>query len=379
MFRGTLLIVLIAFSPALSAQSFMSRFIDPDDGWVDAGNFLLEYPYGVLPVPIVITEPAVGEGLGVAAVFFHDADPAWEGKNLDAKGRLTPRSTSAVVGAATNNDSTIVGGGHFGHYRRDTIRYEGLVGGADLNLKFYGMGDGPENSNGFKFNANALFISQQLAFRLGDSDWFAGGEYIYSDVDTEFDTGIDFPGLEKLEVSSKNAAAGALLIYDSLSNPYTPGSGIQSEIAYQFYDEKVGGDFNYDVLQLKNQIHFTPLQKWNLGLRLDATFADGDIPFYALPYIELRGIPALRYQGDNVVTGEVQAAWTVHPRIQLLGFVGAGQAAADRDELGDTNTEVAGGVGVRYMAVRQLGMSLGLDFAKGPEDSVVYISFGTKF
>ena len=108
--------------------------------------------------------------------------------------------------------------------------------------------------------------SQQLAFRLGNSDWFAGGEYIYSDVDTEFKTGIDIPGLDKLDFNSKNAASGVLLIYGYLSNPYTPDSGIQSEIAYQFYDEKVGGDFNSDMLLLKNQIHFKPFDRWNIGL-----------------------------------------------------------------------------------------------------------------
>ena len=380
MYLHIISILLMAFSSSLAAQGFFTeKFIDPDDGWVDGSNFLLEYPYGVLPVPIVITEPAVGEGLGVAAVMFHDADPRWEGAVVDSKGRGTPRSVSAVAVASTNNDSKILGGGHFGHYRKDTIRYEALVGGADLNLKFYGLGSGSENSDGFKFNTDALFISQQVAFRLGESDWFAGAEYLYSDVDIEFKTGIDIPGLDSGTFDSKNAAAGLLVIYDSLSNSYTPASGIQSEIAYQRYDEKVGGDFNYNMLQLKNQVHFTPFERWSIGLRLDGSFADGDIPFYGLPYIELRGIPALRYQGENVVTGEFQAAWAVHPRIQLLGFVGAGQAAQDRDDLGDTNTEVAGGLGVRYMFVKALGMNVGLDFAKGPEDTTVYISFGTKF
>ena len=42
----------------VNAQSFMEDMIDPEDGWVDGGKFLLEYPYAVLPVPIIITEPA---------------------------------------------------------------------------------------------------------------------------------------------------------------------------------------------------------------------------------------------------------------------------------------------------------------------------------
>ena len=62
-----------------------------------------------------------------------------------------------------------------------------------------------------------------------------------------------------------------------------------------------------------------------------------------------------------------------------MGFFGAGRTANDRGDLGDANTESSGGLGFRYLGVRKLGLSMGLDFAKGPEESVVYISFGTKF
>ena len=54
------------FCSTAFAGSFMDSLIDPDDGWLDGSKFLLEYPYGVLPVPIIITEPAVGNGLGLA-------------------------------------------------------------------------------------------------------------------------------------------------------------------------------------------------------------------------------------------------------------------------------------------------------------------------
>jgi hypothetical protein len=30
----------------------------------------------------------------------------------------------------------------------------------------------------------------------------------------------------------------------------------------------------------------------------------GDVPFYQLPFIELRGIPAVRYQDENAAVGE---------------------------------------------------------------------------
>src|SRR4051812_24642306 len=42
-----------------------ARFFDPADGQLDLSYFL-ENPKGFLPIPIVITEPAVGYGGGIA-------------------------------------------------------------------------------------------------------------------------------------------------------------------------------------------------------------------------------------------------------------------------------------------------------------------------
>jgi hypothetical protein len=76
---------------------------DHEDGWFDASKFLLDYEYGVFPVPIFITEPAVGFGL--AGVYFHDPDPAREGNLRDEQGRQRPSSITAAAVAATESGS----------------------------------------------------------------------------------------------------------------------------------------------------------------------------------------------------------------------------------------------------------------------------------
>jgi len=370
-------IFLALLSPALYAESFFDQFIDPEDGMLDASKFLLDYKYGVLPVPFTITEPAVGNGGGLAGVYFHDPDPAWEGQLLDEQGRQIPTSITAVAAGGTDNGSVIVGGAHMGHYKKDTIRYDGIIGAGDINLDFYGSGDDSGDKGGFEFSAEAVFINQQVTFRLGQSDWFLGGELNYNDATINFDQRNEKPELKTLSIDSTNVSLGAVLIYDSLSNPFTPRSGIESTIVYQRHDEAFGGDYDYDEISTKNQMYFTLAENWSAGVRLDGSFVDGDAPFWALPYIELRGIPALRYQGEDVITSEVQANWEFHPRWTVLGFIGAGRAT--NTGLSDAETQTAGGFGFRYMALRRLGMNIGMDFAKGPEDEVVYINFGTSF
>lgn len=54
-------------SHSVSAQE--SLFIDPLDGFFDASTFLAENAYGFLPVPVIITDPAVDGGLGMMGLF----------------------------------------------------------------------------------------------------------------------------------------------------------------------------------------------------------------------------------------------------------------------------------------------------------------------
>ena len=45
--------------------------IDPEDGKFDISDYLAS-ARGFLPIPIIITEPAVGFGLGAAVAYFHE-------------------------------------------------------------------------------------------------------------------------------------------------------------------------------------------------------------------------------------------------------------------------------------------------------------------
>ena len=46
------------------------QFIDPMDGMFDMSEYLSENAHGFLPVPIIITDPALESGLGLAGIFF---------------------------------------------------------------------------------------------------------------------------------------------------------------------------------------------------------------------------------------------------------------------------------------------------------------------
>lgn len=362
--------------PMTHAQSFFDQFRD-DDGWPDVSDWLLENSAGFLPVPIVITEPAIGGGLGAAALFFHTPrEDELDQPPRDDSEFVLPNIT-AIAGAATTNDSWFIGGGHFAHWRDDRIRYEGAIGYASINLEFFGFVDGFQDEQGVAFNTEGLFTEHPFSFRIGDSDWFFGAGWDFYKLETQFDLGLDIPGIDPVQLDIQLSGLELFVTYDDLDNMFTPNSGMKARLAIGRKDEVIGSDAEYDLLEASLHGYWQLADSVVLGGRLEAEGVNGDVPFFLLPYIDLRGVQAARYQGENVVVAEAEARWLFHPRFSAVGFVGLGKAANTFGDLAGERSRVTKGVGLRYFVARRLGMHVGVDVARGPEDTFWYLTFGS--
>jgi hypothetical protein len=370
--RLTLLILtILIFLPDLCQAGWLGdTFIDPADNCLDMSNWLLEKE-GFLPVPVIITEPAVGYGGGLAAVYFHDKLGARKG---------TPPSVSVLVGAATENGTWLVGGGHLGIWADDNIRYSGGLGAGVIKMRYYGLPDrnGHGKDNGVHFEMEALFLTQEIQFRLWGSPLFAGISYTFLDTDNKFrlSPGEPVSELPGIKFDTRTAAVSLMLNYDSRNNIFSPSSGIAAEIKVMDFNDLWGSDQNFWRYSA-SVLNYTALgDRLVLGLRGDAELIDGDAPFYAYPYIDMRGIKAMQYQGDEILLGEVELRWELTPRWSLVGFGGAGKAYNDAPRE-DSDIIYSRGLGIRYLIASKLGLQFGLDVAKGPDDTSIYIQFGS--
>jgi hypothetical protein len=95
------------------------------------------------------------------------------------------------------------------------------------------------------------------------------------------------------------------------------------------------------------------------------------------PFVDLEGIAAMRYQGPTAATVEIRGGVDVTPRWSVLGFAGAGRAADGLSDLSSADTHSAYGAGFRYLMARRLGMRVGIDVAKGPEETYWYLIVGS--
>ena len=89
-----------------------------------------------------------------------------------------------------------------------------------------------------------------------------------------------------------------------------------------------------------------------------------------------RGVPAVRYQGDQAASVEFEARWQFHGRWSLVAFGGAGKTWTRRDNLSFTQDVGSGGAGFRYELASKFGLHAGIDVAASPSTTAVYFVVG---
>lgn len=391
-------VVAMCLSAAFPAHGGLpEEFIDPVDGKLDASRYLAENAYGFLPVPVIITDPAVDGGFGMAGVFFHESDEMREARlaalqsdNPDAAAHLVPPNVSVAVGALMGNGSWFAGGGHMAFWDEDSIRYFGAAGYGDYKLDFYGSGD-VELPQPISLNTKAWGVFQSIRFRLGESNWFAGVAQRYiSPQLTPGDLSViddsDLPDEIKDEIRSilsfdaVNSGVGLVLEYDAHDNVFTPQKGVNYQFEFIRYDSIFAGDLDYSLVRLEGTHHWPINDKFRFNLKLHSEHAlgiDELLPPYATPEIELRGVPTGRYQGNQAQDIEAQLDYIISDRWEVLAFAGVGRVATDFEDLSDADNLYARGIGFRYQIAKRYGLYMGIDVAKGPDDNIFYIQSGS--
>ena len=232
----------------LSASAYSINFFDPIDGQLDMGEYLAENAYGFLPVPILITEPAVGYGGGFTGIFLHESDEQREKrKKLAAQSRdggaqlLTPAIT-AVGGFATENGTWMGFIAHRRTWNNDSIRYLGGAGYGDINMTFYRQStpkalDSLAPGQGVELGMTGGGGIQKIQWRLPDSNWFIGASQQYFAPDLSIN---NYPRANEIiariaNTSPTSSGLGLLLEYDSKNSFLNPTQGYNYTAEYMWF------------------------------------------------------------------------------------------------------------------------------------------------
>ena len=345
-------------------------FTDPEDGAFDMSDYLLNRK-GVFPVPIVITEPAVGYGGGVMLLYFSES-LAESGRRAKESGEtMTPPNVTGVGALGTENGSRGAGLFHFHTWDGDRYRYLGALANGRANLDYYGA-----LNRGRSYELKGTFLVQQLLARIGDSHWYIGPRYTYFKSDTRF-TGEAADELRLKDHELSVGKLGLVVDYDSRDNMFYPTRGSYAELEAQFARGWLGGSKSFETYRARGYSWLPLNPKWTLGVRLDGQTTGGSVPFYAQPYIDLRGVSRGRYQDKTALVAETELRWNVTPRWSVSGFTGIGKAYGRWRTFSEADNVVSVGAGFRYLIARKLGLAVGIDVAHSKDQNAFYIQVGS--
>ena len=358
---------------AQEEKKSQSLFTDSIGKAIDISNWLID-AHGFFPLASIITEPALGNiGIAVAPIFMHPKKRFLSDTTIKGKPKYVPPDITAGVLMYTGNNSWGIAGMRRGSWLKQKIRYQLAGGYFNINMAFYRETSLGEHK--YNFNFKAVPIYGHAIRRIGLSHWYAGIQYVFANVDVGIDALPAF--VQNKEVSSIISAPGLIAEYDARDNMFSPNKGLKFHVNALGSSNVFGSDFNYTHINSFAYYYFPVCRNVVGGLRLDYQQMLGNAPFFMIPYIDMRGLPVMRYQGNVTLLSEAEARWDFYKRWSAVFFGGVGNAFNDWDKMNDAQWAYSGGAGFRYLIASKFKLRVGMDLARGPEQWAYYIVFGS--
>ncbi|MNX28933.1 hypothetical protein D3C86_590480 [compost metagenome] len=368
---------LLSFNMVMGQKQHIS-LRDSIDHAIDLSDYII-YAHGFIVIPTIITEPALG-GIGgaVAPIFLKKHAPVID---ENGKKRFINPDITGGMGMYTGNKSWMVAGFRSATLIKPKILYRVMAAYGDMNLSFY---ENRPNGDDIEFKLNfrsTIFYTQWLK-QFKNAKWSAGPQYLFLNSDITLpDLNLNLPPsfVKPKDIKSTVSQLGGAIQFDGRDNIFTPNKGVRIQSDFFWSDDAIGSDYDAWRVNL-SAIGYYPLSKKLIGgLRIEGEQAFGSPPFYLLPGINLRGIPAARYMGKTSIVTEAEFRWDLYRRWSLMAYGGLASAFNDWDQAFAKPVVYSYGSGFRYLLARKFKLRMGIDVAKGPEQWAYYIVFGSNW
>jgi hypothetical protein len=376
---GLLMGILFLQSSSVHAQKKKLSLKDSLDQAFDLSDYIIDAK-GFVPVPYFTTEPALGGfGIAIIPVFIKKNPPYIDSvKGTIRRTPVAPDITGGIL-VYTVNNTWVTAAFRSGTLIKQRIKYTLGTAYANINISFF-RDFNQTGEKEYEVNIKGLPIYLQATKRLGQSYWYLGFKYLFLKAESKYVGNKLLDSLGKsFEMSSTVSHLGAILELDNRDNIFTPDKGVKLHGDAIRSDDAIGSDFDYWKFNYYLYSYFKLSRKLIGGLRLDGQQITGNPPFYMLPYLDMRGLPAVRYQGKADILTELEFRWDFYRRWSVMFFSGTGKAFDDWNQFGSADWITTFGTGARYLLARKFKLRVGIDVAKGPETWAYYIVFGSNW
>lgn len=369
----TILLLFVLPAQIVLAQEKKISLKDSLDGKMDMSQFLIE-ANGFLPVPGLITEPALGGfGGSLGLVFLNQHREKMEKQNV----RQTPPDITAVLGGYTRNNSWFIGGARIATLPKWRLNYRIVAAYTNVNLDLYAklplLGE-----TKIPVQLEMVPVMLSVKHRVYGTNWSFGLNYsfVYSKMVADLAPNKDF--FKPIERENTTSSPGAVISFDTRDNIFSPNKGLYLGLETSGNATWLGSDFN-NFRTLFKTLSYIPVIKnrWYGSLRAEYINVQGDVPYYFLPSVNLRGVARARYPGRNILTIEKENRVDFNTRWSVVMFGGAAWNYDSWENLELDQTRWNLGTGFRYLMARKFGIRMGVDIAMSEETKAFYIVFGS--
>ena len=323
--------------------------------------------------PIPISDPAVGSGLGVTAVYtFAKDDPN------DA----SPPPTLGAGGFYTSNDSW--SGAAMAKLYLKQDRYRLAFGGAvgSLNYDLFAAGADRES---VPISQEFEAVVGQFLVGLGRR-WYAGLRVTWAAMDvSRQDDGTSPIPVPPRDLDSTLVEVGLKVERDSRDNVFYPTAGSRLQLFANHNDTGFGSDYTYTKTWLIYSEYFSLSDQLVLAVEGAGCYATDGGPFYSLCMFGsknlLRGYTVGQYLDRWTLATQAEARWRFAERWIATGFAGVGVVEPARTIADDgTDSLPAAGVGLHWIAAPDNLITVRAEYAIGEGGAHgFYVAIGQAF
>jgi hypothetical protein len=322
--------------------------------------------------PIPLSNPAIGSGLGFAAVYTLARKPGE---------KPSPPTTLGAGGFYTSNGSWAGGAGAKLYLKED--RYRVMLAAALGDIRYDLFTDGP--------SGNGIPIKQEFEGALGEfmvglgKRWYAGLTASYGTTKVGRQDSGDEPipvPPEQLDVTL--FALGLKGERDSRDSVFYPTAGSRLQLIINHNDTAFGSDFTYTKTTVTYSDYIRLSEPVALAVQGTGCYASTEAPFFDLCIFGtqnvLRGYTAGRYLDRWTVAAQAEARWRFAHRWITTAFLGVGEVKPEDGPSSDTEVLPAGGVGLQWIAALENMITVRVDYAVGKDGSHgFYVGIGQAF
>ncbi|GAB3841929.1 BamA/TamA family outer membrane protein [Hymenobacter jeollabukensis] len=321
-----------------------------------------------IPAPVLFYEPETGAAAGVTFL------PTWRhGRDTTVR-----KSNGRFGGWYSQKKQLNLQLSHTIFTRQERYLVSGDILYYDYPIFFYGIGNDTDKNNESEISYK-LLILQQRGLKSFRRHWFAGLTYRLTDArsikaDKPLDNKDD--GVNQLLLLDERqrqhttvSGLGPALVHDGRDNILSTFHGHYLDLQALFNVKGLGSDYTFTRYTLDAR-HFQPVgsNRTIWASQLFGQFHNGTVPFRELGNLGgvslLRGIYEGRFRDRQLIALQTELRHHLFWRINVAGFVGAGQVAQHVNDFG-SKFNVAGGAGVRFQFNRRDRINIRLDYGVG--------------